>query len=76
MTDHDENDEFEFVSDYVTIDTVAYLLNISRSSVVRALDRRDIKRVKLTSGLVRVHMPSVWAWVEKSTDGTPAASGA
>ena len=66
----------EFLSDYVTIDCVASLLDISRSSVIRALDRGDIKRIHLGPALVRVYMPAVWAWVEKSTETSPAPSGA
>ena len=69
-----DDDEAEFVSDFATIDTVAEVLNISRSSVIRALNRGDIERIHLTPSLVRVYMPSVWTWVEKSTESPPAAT--
>ena len=71
-----DDDTTEFLSDYVTIDCVASLLDISRSSVIRALNRGDIKRIHLGPALVRVYMPSVWEWVERNTETSPATRGA
>ena len=69
-------DASEFVSDFWTIDEVADFLDISRSTVIRALNRGDLERIRLTPTLVRIYFPSVMEWIERSTETSPAPSGA
>ena len=69
------DDASEFVSDFWTIAEVADYLDVSRSTIVRALDRGDLERIRLTPALVRIYFPSVMEWIERSTQRPPAASG-
>ena len=67
-------DASEFQSDFWTINEVADYLDISRSTVLRALNRGDLERIRLTPTLVRIYFPSVLEWIEESTESRPAAS--
>ena len=65
-------DAAEFVSDFWTIAEVADYLDVSRPTIVRALDRGDLERIRLTPTLVRIFFPSVMEWIERSTETSPA----
>ncbi len=67
-----ETDASALVSDFWTINEVADWLDVSRSTIVRALDRGDLERIRLTPTLVRIFFPSVMEWIERSTETSPA----
>ena len=74
MTTTDDADDVG--SDFWTINEVADYLDISRSTVIRALNRGDLERIRLTPTLVRIYFPSVMEWVERSTETSRAPSRA